>query len=67
MVTVKSIFGRALMAIDRSIRRSQTVSPFGVGGVYDIGAESFVAMDTTKWKVGGDPDIRLPRLSRLFP
>ena len=54
------------MAIDRSIRRSQTVSPFGAGGVYDIGAESFVAMDTTKWKVGGDPDIRLPRLEKLL-
>lgn len=54
------------MAIDRSIRRSQTVSPFGVGGVYDIGAESFVAMDTTKWQMRGDPDIRLPRLENLL-
>jgi len=54
------------MAIDRSIRRAQTVSPFGVGGVYDIGAESFVAMDTTKWKMNGEPDIRLPRLENLL-
>jgi len=54
------------MAIDRSVRRSQTISPFGVGGVYDLGAESFVAMDTTKWGAQGDFDIRLPRLEEIL-
>lgn len=42
------------------------MSPFGVGGIYDFGAESFVAMDTSKWRVSGDPDIRLPRLERIL-
>lgn len=54
------------MTIDRSIRQSQIISPFGVGGIYDIGAESFVAMDTTKWQTRADPDIRLPRLENIL-
>ena len=45
----------------RSIRRSATVSPFGVGAIYDFGDESFVAMDTYYWQSNGDK-IRLPRL-----
>jgi hypothetical protein len=54
------------MDIDRTVRRSQTITPFGVGGIYDFGSESFVAMDTTKWKIKGDPDVRLPRLERVL-
>lgn len=54
------------MAIDRKVRRSQTVTPFGVGAVYDFGAESFVAMDISKWRVEHEPDIRLPRLERVL-
>lgn len=47
----------------RSIRRSATVSPFGVGAIYDFGDESLVAMDTFQWKSQGDR-IRLPRLEQ---
>jgi hypothetical protein len=54
------------MSIDRTVRRAQTITPFGVGGIYDFGSESFVAMDTTKWKIKGDPDVRLPRLERIL-
>jgi hypothetical protein len=54
------------MGIDRTVRRSQTITPFGVGGIYDFGSESFVGMDTTKWKIKGDPDVRLPRLERVL-
>ncbi|MDC1368953.1 hypothetical protein N8290_05285, partial [Pseudomonadales bacterium] len=54
------------MAVDRKVRRSQTVAPFGVGAIYDFGAESFVAMDISKWKVDREPDIRLPRLERVL-
>lgn len=54
------------MAVDRKVRRSQTVTPFGVGAIYDFGAESFVAMDISKWRVDKEPDIRLPRLERVL-
>jgi len=54
------------MGIDRTVRRSQTITPFGVGGIYDFGSESFVAMDTTKWKTRGEPELRLPRLERVL-
>ena len=54
------------MGVDRSVKRSQTVTPFGVGGIYDFGSESFVAMDTTKWKIKGEADVRLPRLERIL-
>lgn len=47
----------------RSIRRSATVSPFGVGAIYDFGDESLVAMDIFHWKNHGDK-IRLPRLEK---
>jgi len=50
------------MAIDRTVRRAQTISPFGVGAIYDLGTESFVGMDANKWRVHGDPELRLPRL-----
>ncbi|MFV1468255.1 DrmB family protein [Idiomarina sp. HB] len=55
-----------MMGIDRTVRRSQTITPFGVGGIYDFGSESFVGMDTSKWKVKGSPDLRLPRLERVL-
>lgn len=47
----------------RSIRRSATVSPFGVGAIYDFGDESLVAMDIFHWKNHGEK-IRLPRLEK---
>jgi hypothetical protein len=46
---------------DREIRLSQTVSPFGVGAIYDFRGESLIAMDTTRWK-GGRP-VLLDRLA----
>lgn len=54
------------MAVDRKVRRSQTVTPFGVGAIYDFGAESFVAMDISEWRVDSEPDIRLPRLEKVL-
>ena len=54
------------MTIDRKVRRSQTVTPFGVGAIYDFGSESFVAMDISKWRVGREPDVRLPRLEQVL-
>lgn len=56
---------------NRSLRRSQAVSPNGVGAIFDIGGESFVACDTTTWqkKSGGLPDsyehIELVRLQQV--
>ena len=49
------------MAIIRKIRRSQYITPFGVGAVLDLGNESFVAQDISQWKQTGVP-IKLPRL-----
>lgn len=54
------------MPVDRKVRQAQTVTPFGVGAIYDFGAESFVAMDISKWRVGNVPDIRLPRLEAVL-
>src|SRR5688572_17050984 len=47
----------------RSIRRSATVSPFGVGAIYDFGDESLVAMDIFHWRSAGEK-IHLPRLEK---
>ena len=51
--------------VRRSIRRAQTVSPFGVGAIYDIGDESFAAMDTLHWGAFGEP-CDLPRLAEVL-
>jgi len=48
---------------DRTIRLSQTVSPFGVGAIYDIAGESLVAADTRRWGGMGDR-IVLDRLAQ---
>ncbi|MDC0183329.1 hypothetical protein OAJ43_04245, partial [Nitrosomonadales bacterium] len=48
--------------MDRKIRRSQCIIPFGVGAIIDIGQESFIAEDISKWKKDGEP-IELKRLS----
>lgn len=53
------------MSRKRQIRRGQTVSPFGVGAIYDFGDESFVAKDATTWKGRGDV-IALPRLAKCL-
>jgi len=48
--------------MDRKIRRSQCITPFGVGAIIDIGQESFIAEDISKWKNDGEI-IELKRLS----
>ena len=35
---------------NRTIRRSQTITPLGVGAIYDVRGESFVAEDTSRWR-----------------
>ncbi|MEU8703783.1 DUF1998 domain-containing protein [Streptomyces sp. NPDC048565] len=49
--------------IRRKVRRAQTVSPFGVGGIIDLQGESFVAADIRSWGNLGDP-VNSPRLAR---
>jgi hypothetical protein len=49
--------------IERTVRQSQTLSPFGVGAIYDVLGESLVAADTTYWKNRGEV-LRAPRLER---
>ncbi|MEU5772389.1 DUF1998 domain-containing protein [Streptomyces venezuelae] len=46
----------------RKIRRTQTVSPFGVGGIIDLRGESFVAADARSWSRGDV--VESPRLAR---
>lgn len=50
---------------DRTVRRSQTISPFGVGAIIDILGESFVAEDITRWK-GKKVVLRGPRIAAHF-
>jgi len=47
------------------IRRSQAVSPFGVGSMFEVLGQSFVACDTTFWHSYGTR-IDLPRLAKLL-
>ncbi|MFE7396940.1 DrmB family protein [Streptomyces sp. NPDC057557] len=49
--------------IRRKLRRTQTISPFGVGGIIDLQGESFVAADIRSWGNQGDP-VESPRLAR---
>ena len=51
------------MARDRSLRLSQSLSPFGVGAIYDNRGESFVAADISRWKARGDL-LQAPRLAK---
>lgn len=39
----------------REIRQSQTIIPFGVGGIFDIQGESFVGCDIYEWQGRGVP------------
>jgi hypothetical protein len=48
-----------------TVRLSQTVTPFGVGAIYDILGQSFVACDTYRWFQNGRP-LRLDRLARAL-
>ena len=50
------------MAVKRTIRQGQLVSPFGVGSIMDIGPESFAVADISRWARDG---LRLVLDSRL--
>jgi len=50
------------MSPQRTIRLSQTISPFGVGAIYDTQGESLIAPDTASWSGRGRP-LRLDRLA----
>src|SRR3954463_7983688 len=52
-----------VVKLERTIRLSQTVAPFGVGAIYDIRGESLVAVDTTRWGGMGER-IVLDRLAK---
>ncbi|MEW2452638.1 DrmB family protein [Streptomyces albus] len=49
--------------VRRKVRRAQTIVPFGVGGIFDLRGESFVAADIRSWGPSGEP-VRSPRLAR---
>lgn len=52
--------------VRRTIRRSQTLSPFGVGAIYDVLGESFAAADTSRWP-GTSETITMDRLAASLP
>ena len=53
------------MKTNRQARKSQLISPFGVGSIYDIGEESLTCCDISMWKMVSEKDeIRLSRLER---
>jgi hypothetical protein len=54
------------MKIKRSVRRSQAIVPFGPGGIFDFGDESFLALDISEWPQKNCREIRLPRLEKLL-
>lgn len=48
---------------DRTVRLSQTLSPFGVGAIYDFLGESFVAADIRRWRKHSARLLPAPRLA----
>lgn len=48
--------------VRRKVRQSQTLAPFGVGGLLDLQGESFVAADVRSWDRHGIP-VNAPRLA----
>ena len=50
---------------ERSIRRTQTISPFGVGAIVDMLGESFVSEDISRWR-GKRSVLRAPRIAAHF-
>ncbi|MGW7543419.1 DrmB family protein [Streptomyces sp. NPDC054770] len=54
---------RAVKDIRRKVRRSQTIVPFGVGGILDLRGESFVAADIRSWAANAER-VDSPRLAR---
>lgn len=51
---------------DRSLKKSQVIAPFGPGAIFDFGNESFVALDSTKWRTFACRQINLPRLEGIL-
>jgi len=49
----------------KQLRRSQTITPFGVGSIIDIENESLVAADIWFWKGNGE-EIHEPRLEKML-
>ncbi|MGI5353388.1 DrmB family protein [Streptomyces sp. CA-250714] len=47
--------------VRHKVRRSQTLVPFGVGGIIDLRGESFVAADTRGWAATAET-VEAPRL-----
>ena len=54
-----------MSSIQRSIRLSQSIVPFGVGAIYDILGESLVACDISYWKGRGNT-LAAPRLAEYL-
>lgn len=50
---------------ERTLRRTQSLSPFGVGAIIDRLGESFVAEDISRWK-GTSHSLKTPRIARHF-
>ena len=48
--------------INRDIRKSQLITPFGPGAIYDKRGQSFVVTDTTKWERKGYNKLSSQRL-----
>lgn len=48
--------------IRRKVRRTQTIVPFGVGGIIDLRGESFVAADIRSWSKSAER-VESPRLA----
>ena len=51
-----------MMPDRREIRRMSSITPFGVGAIWESEGESFVAMDISRWRDSGVP-ITLDRLA----
>lgn len=50
---------------ERRLRRSQTLAPFGVGAIFDVVGESFVAEDIQRWK-GKITSVDAPRIAAIM-
>ncbi|MFI5981577.1 DrmB family protein [Streptomyces sp. NPDC051555] len=48
--------------VRRKVRRTQTIVPFGVGGIIDLRGESFVAADIRSWSKNAER-VESPRLA----
>lgn len=53
------------MKPERVVRRSQAISPFGVGAIMDMLGESFVAEDASRWRGPREP-VHAPRIAAHF-